>query len=354
MRVVVSGWVGASNLGDELIHRVLLRQLHADGHETISLSVRPEVSRSLHGTECVSIRRAPFEITQSDALVFGGGGLLQDETSAFNVAYHSSRPAIARMTRRPTLAVGLGVGPLRRRGSSRLSWLALGHAEVCVRDRASLLLAREAGLRSTTLGVDLVLALGTRVDSPPTDRTAVSLRPPVRGGVRPTAGRVPFPEPSWLDAAARALDDVAARTGFSTSFVAMDDERDTAVHRAVAARMTSPTEVLAPSLDDVADLIGSAGLVIGQRFHAGVLGVLARRPVVALSYSHKVGALAEDVPDLVAAIGADEAGLRALPDSAVAVLARGPVDTALDAIDDRRRHTIQVIRDLAAVDSRSA
>ncbi len=354
MRVVVSGWVGASNLGDELIHRMLLHQLHADGHETVSLSVRPEVSRALHGAECVSVSRAPFELTRADALVFGGGGLLQDETSAFNVAYHASRPALARLTGRPTLAVGLGVGPLRRRGSSNLSRLALGHAEVCVRDRASLHLAHQAGLHSATLGVDLVLALGARPESVPQDRTAVSLRPPVRGGVRPTAGRVPFPEPSWLAAAARALDDVAARTGFSTSFVAMDDERDTAVHHAVASHMTSPTEVLAPPLDDVADLIGSAGLIIGQRFHAGVLGVLARRPVVALSYSHKVGALAEDVPDLVTAISADEEGLHALPDAAVAALARGSADTALDGIDDRRRHTIQAIRDLAAVDSRSA
>src|SRR4051794_907208 len=80
MRVAVAAWIGSTNLGDELVFASLRSALTRRGAEVVALSVAPAATEGEHGVRAT--RRAPgtVELLRGvDALVLGGGGLLQDE-----------------------------------------------------------------------------------------------------------------------------------------------------------------------------------------------------------------------------------------------------------------------------------
>ena len=111
MRVTVAAWIGSANAGDELIHAALRRKLLARGAHVTAVTMHPDPGPSaVRHRDPVALARA---VRASDALVFGGGGLLQDQTSSFNLPYHLSRLALARLPGTRRAVVGVGVGPLR-------------------------------------------------------------------------------------------------------------------------------------------------------------------------------------------------------------------------------------------------
>ena len=82
-RAVIGAWVGSSNLGDELIFSILLRLLKERGMKTVVPSVNPAKTKSSFDTDSfnhLNFIELKKQMINSDALIFGGGGLLQDET----------------------------------------------------------------------------------------------------------------------------------------------------------------------------------------------------------------------------------------------------------------------------------
>jgi polysaccharide pyruvyl transferase CsaB len=310
VRVLVSGWSGSTNLGDELVLAGLLRLL--PGQQVAVLSVDPEATRARFGVPAVApreIARLTAAVRDADLLVFGGGGLLQDETSPFNLPYHLARPALAGALGTPVIGVGLGAGPLTRPGSRRLVAGLSRAVAVSVRDEPSRRLLAECGVEAR-LGADLALALDP-IEAAPEDVITVSLRPWGGGGgwLPVGARRRHGLDEELLAALATGLDELAASTGLPVRFVALQADRDDAVHAQVAARMRAPTERRCPGVHDVVAEVAAGRLVVAMRFHAGIAAVLGGRPAVLLGYSPKVNALADELGS----------GARRLPVEAAAV-----------------------------------
>ena len=91
MRAVISGYYGYGNTGDEAIALAITRELKRLGIKPVLLSITPEESARLYGCEAVA-RLKPLDLTRAVAgsgmLISGGGGLLQDRTSARNLTYY--------------------------------------------------------------------------------------------------------------------------------------------------------------------------------------------------------------------------------------------------------------------------
>ena len=82
-RAVIGAWVGSSNLGDELIFSILLRLLKEKGVKVSVPSVDPvRTSESFDVDSFSHINFSEFkkQLAYIDALVFGGGVLLKNET----------------------------------------------------------------------------------------------------------------------------------------------------------------------------------------------------------------------------------------------------------------------------------
>lgn len=340
--VVVAGWVGSNNLGDELIHRVLLRELRSLGASPKSVSRDPRRTSAQFGVPAFRAPKLLSELNGARGLVFGGGTLIQQDSSLLNIGVHLQRLRAARWRRIPSVAVGLGVGMIRTPLARRAVRRELGAAtRVVVRDDDSKQALEAVGFRSSEVGCDLVFAEPT-VGIEPTDSIAVGLRPPLGGGILPTAVRRLQHADAWLTAMADALDATASATGLAIRFIAMDRVRDHAVHKAVASRMQSSVETACPDLDGVLAEFAEARATIGMRYHAAVAALVGGRPAVGLAYSQKVSSLEAETDGAVIASGLTVSDLASLPQTVEAALDR--TDRAAPALE-RQRARLPVVRE---------
>ncbi|MFA9446158.1 polysaccharide pyruvyl transferase family protein [Egicoccus sp. AB-alg6-2] len=339
MRVLVAGWVGSTNLGDELVFSGLRTLLAPYGVQVSAISVDPPATRAAHGVGAVGhldAARLLRAVGEADAVVFGGGGLVQDDSSALNLPYHLARVALARMRGTPWAAVGLGVGGLATRAARGLVHAALQDSVgIAVRDEDSRRLLEEVGVPGAVVAADLAFALAG--SAPPSseevaengdgeaqrdgDRLVVCLRPWSSGHARlPAASQADTTPDTHLDALATALDTAAQRTGLPVEFVALQADRDDAVHERVAARMTTPTTRSTPTLAELLPTVARARAVVAMRYHGGVAATLAGRPSVLIGYAPKVDALAHELGAGGKVLGWDPADLADVPEALTAVL----------------------------------
>ena len=325
MRVVVASWLGSTNLGDELIFSALHRKLTARGATVVGISLDPAATRSTHGVNAVGHRdvaRLWSMLGSGDRMVFGGGGLLQDETSRFNLPYHLPRLAGARARRMPAAVIGIGAGPLETTLGQNLVRAALqGVTGVATRDAESAAVLSSLGLPQPTLAADLALSLPLP-DAEPADRTVVCLRPWAGRGAPPV-------ELHWqrglhndwfADAMAAALDQTARASGLATHFLAFQRDRDHRLHQLVADRMQTPVTVSCPEAHEVVAQVSRSRVVIAMRYHAGIAAVLGSRPCVLVSYSSKVPSLAADIGPGAASVAWDAESIASIPAAVMDVL----------------------------------
>ena len=302
LRLVLSGYYGHGNVGDEAILAGIvtaIRSLAPDAHLTV-ISASPADTMEQHPVEAIShrgligIARA---IRASDGLVSGGGSLLHDRTSQRPVPYYGGTILLARLLGRPAMVYAQGLGPLRRRHQRWLAALALRAADyLSLRDDRSVVLLRELGVHRPAVVVsDPVLGLPTPVSvaSPGRPRLVVSLR------------TWPGPE-GWVTHVVGALRQLSAR--FEIDLMPMHLPEDVAVAERVAAELGGAARVVVPRGYRAAiDVVAGADLVIGMRLHALIFAALAGRPFVAIAYDPKVTAFAEQLGQPLGADVTDEA-----------------------------------------------
>jgi polysaccharide pyruvyl transferase CsaB len=316
VRVLVGAWIGSTNLGDELLLAALRRKLAARGAAVAAISLNPAATRSAQAVGAVPHRRPAriwSALGSADAFLFGGGGLLQDETSRFNLPFHLSRVWAAHARGLPVAGVGLGAGPLTTPSGCAMVGRSFSGCPLSVRDADSAALLRGLGLDGVRLAADLALSLPLP-DVQPADELVVALRPWQGRGIPPVEHRWAegLGHEWFVRGMAEALDRTAASTGLGVRFVAFQQDRDDVLHRLVAARMRTPAVVSRPTLDTILPEIARARVVVAMRYHGGIAALLGGRPAVLLSYSDKVASLAAEVGPGFAGLAWDEEAVRGL------------------------------------------
>ena len=343
MRVLVCGWIGSTNLGDELVFAGV-RALLPPRTRVLAVSTDPRATEREHGVRAVDHRRLDLvaaAASRADLVILGGGGLIQDETSPFNLPYHLSRVWAAGRAGTPWIGLALGVGPLTTPLGRRLAVALRSAAAVTVRDEPSRQLLEELGVPSR-LAADAAFHLpdGEPAGAPPDPdpepeldpAVVVSLRPWSRGrGLLPVGWRG-ISEPPWfVPTVAASLDRASRDSGLPVRFVALQTDRDHELHQRVAAMMTAPTQLVRPDRERVLGALAGGRVVVAMRYHAGIGATLAARPSVLIGYSPKVDALAATLGTGTRALPFEEAALAGL-DEAVREQLASPVAT--DAVAD--------------------
>lgn len=172
MKIVVSGYYGFGNAGDEALLHALLTEMRRLRPKTrfVVLSGDPAATEATYDVE--AIRRTDVaaivrSFRGARLFISGGGSLLQDATGFGTVPYYTGLMRIARLLGVPVFVYAQGLGPIRRQPLRRLAGRALrAAAAVTVRDAAS---AREAlvlGADGSKVHVtaDPVFAIGAAAD----------------------------------------------------------------------------------------------------------------------------------------------------------------------------------------------
>lgn len=304
-RILVCGWIGSTNRGDDLIAAAVADLIRQEGGDPTVVTIDDTTDR-LHGAPAV-VHRRPLDTIglfsaarAHDGLVFGGGGLIQDETGPLNLPFHLSRLLVGRLNRLPWIGLALGVGDVRRRtGRALVRAIMRQSTALTVRDRGSRQRLHRLTGTEPVLGIDPVVTIEP---TPPAAEPvlAVALRPPNRPDQRRTADTAL--DPSLIDAWAAAIDALAEAHELDVRFVAWDPHHDTPVHEAVAARLRRPSTLEEPEADRIIGRMGASTLVLTMRYHGAVAAALTGRPAVVLDYSPKMGDLVAETSHRLALV----------------------------------------------------
>lgn len=177
-KVVLSGYYGADNFGDEAILETLIQRLKKLNAEITVLSSNPDKTAKIHNVNSIkkfSIGQIIKTISKSDILISGGGSLLQDATSLKSLLYYLFVIFIAQFYKKDVIIFAQGIGPISSKFGEFVTKLLLKKCKwVSVRDDKSLFLLRGWGIK-TELVCDPLYDLELE-GSNPENRVGIQLR----------------------------------------------------------------------------------------------------------------------------------------------------------------------------------
>lgn len=361
-RVLMSGYYGFSNAGDDAILQSIRDSLQTSG-ENVDISVLsndPAQTGGRYGLRAIPRFNLPAlwrAVGKCDVLLSGGGSLLQDHTSTRSLLYYLSVMALARLRGKKVVLYANGIGPVNRPANRRRVRRAVERADlVTLRDRNSRQELESMGVARADLHVtaDPVFSMNWADDG----RLDEILRAAGLPDGQPFAVISVRAWPDMADFPARlagVCDHLYRAHGLTCLFVLMQPHLDRDVSRRVISQMTSPALLLEQSLTpaEIMGVIARSRLCLAMRLHTLIFAARAGVPLAGLVYDPKVSSyLAElDMPCAgdVTAFDADGAiaqldALMSDYDARKEALARRS-EQLTRAADENRRLLLELLND---------
>ncbi|MFC2061961.1 polysaccharide pyruvyl transferase CsaB [Elusimicrobiota bacterium] len=142
-KVILSGYYGYNNAGDELILDSILNGFKKYFPDTeVNVLMRGGKSRENSGNVRFLHRYDPVSILvnliNSDALILGGGGLIQDHSGILTVYYYYMLMALAKILFKKLIVFNQGIGPIKSRFNLFIARILFKKADfIAVRDEYS-------------------------------------------------------------------------------------------------------------------------------------------------------------------------------------------------------------------------
>lgn len=300
-QVLICGYYGYGNAGDEALLLALLRELEQlpSPVQPVVLSRRPAETAATYGVlayprfNSLALRRC---LQEAQAFIWGGGGLLQDRTSWRSPLYYLGVMGLAQRWGLKTLAWAQGIGPLQRGWIRALARRSLaGCTAISVRDGVASQWLQEWGIPHQ-VAPDPVWSLPSKTlpewETWPQPRIAVVLRPhPQLTG-------------ACLEALSQGLQRLQASTGAYLLFVPFqlappgspDLGPDYHLAQQLQQRLPHHSQVL--EIRDPCLLKGvfrGVRLAITMRYHGLVMAAAEGCACFGLSYDPKVKTLLQEL-----------------------------------------------------------
>ena len=306
--VLLSGYYGFDNIGDEAVLGGLLAGLRAElpDVEPVVLSANPAATERLHGARAIGrmkLSAIQDELSRASLLISGGGSLLQDVTSARSPYYYLGILWMAQKAGVPTAVVAQGLGPLRRLPARLLARTLLNRTRaITVRDPESAEFL--AQLPVTVPPIEVTADPSFLLEPDASERLAtwwaarIPVQRPVLGVAlrRWQAGR----SPERYQAISEALAALAQQTGALLLFLPMQFDQDARVAEEMAGWTPAESRVLDFALTprEMLDAVGRCDAILAMRLHALIFAVQRDVPAFGLAYDPKVTdfALSADLP----------------------------------------------------------
>lgn len=291
MRVLISGYYGFHNIGDEAILKsiiIALRQEKPDIKITV-LSNDVEHTKMTYNVDAINrwnIGKIYLELLKSDGLISGGGSLLQDVTSSRPIIYYTSIMKLAKLARKPVFIYAQGVGPISEDKNKKAVKRILNKVNhITLRDKESLDLVKSIGVtKDIEIVPDPVMGFSIEeFESNICDKYngLKYITVSVRDWEKATT--------NFLEKIAKSCDEIIA-SGTSVVFVPMHGEHDYKTSKKVVDMMTEKADIFdySASIEEKILCIKNSELMIGMRLHALIFAATVNTPMIGISYDPKI------------------------------------------------------------------
>ena len=363
--VLLSGYYGFGNLGDELILKNIATLFREMGFTSIyAVSGDIEYSKAKH-PDIEFIDRDNYStivntVKKVDLVVLGGGGLFQDynrlttpgffEYPQMGVHSYINVPLIAHIYGKPVAYLFQGLGPLFSEDSRNFTRYAYSLSNyISVRNRESVSLLEELGIQDVILSSDPCF-----------------LFPVERGETKKERPRVAISLRQWVD---KGLEEriIRAISGFLNTlsleydpyFISFQDHdegnTDSSIYGRIEAdlkegRALNLIRSKDHSLEEIERLVSGFDFVIGMRLHSIILAIKYGIPFLAIPYWNKVESLLnetglEDLLIPLNEISSERIGQRFLSIISESIDLKKKIEKGRSVVEERLKLDIDHFRD---------
>lgn len=292
-KILISGYYGFDNFGDEAILGVLIN--HLRGNDIIVLSSNPEKTGRTHNVNSLNsfnpkliVERLP----KFDMLISGGGSLLQNVTSNKSLFYYCGLINIMASLKKDVVIFAQGIGPVKGFWGKLIVKSALKKCKyISVRDVKSQELLKSWGIESN-LVCDPIFDLNLPTPKR-TRKVGIQLR-------------------KFASLTDELFDEIIKQVALKFSdreieLICFQDSEDEGISKVFLNKLKKKNPTINANIiknltnKEVIEKVSEYDYLIGMRFHACLLGLKYGIKTLAISYDPKVETLAKNanIPYLV-------------------------------------------------------
>ena len=296
-KIVMSGYYGFSNSGDEAILSTIIKSIHENYRRAgiTVLSNAPEVTQKMY--KCKAVER--FKLTKviktiknCDVLVSGGGSLFQDRTSTRSLLYYVFIVWLAERLGKKVMIYANGIGPVTKNYNRKLVAKVVERADVVtLRDNSSLEELHTMGVFRDDIHVtaDPVFmiepASEERVNEIYAENEIPTDKPIVMVSIRDWDSVTGFTKKI-----ASFCDYIHDKYDCNIVLLAMQVPSDTIISRKVRDMMENESYIIEAKYEaqELVGIIGKAKFIMAMRLHAIIMAAKMNVPLIGIVYDPKV------------------------------------------------------------------
>jgi len=341
-RIVISGWYGYKNTGDEVILASMIKTIRDEFKdvEIIVLSSDPAYTSKVHDVVAVplmyfdilslcslALRKRLFEtvnaIRTSDVFILGGGGFLSDWQSWTVILQWLGQVMLAKMFGKKVMLYAIGAGPIITKIGRFLTRIILNRCAdiITVRDEKSKEWLESAGVKKRIyVTADPAILL----EPVKPDRISKILKEERIDSSKPLVGIAISPifhiQKYWPNQQKKFLkfknvwpkvvDFIISKLDANVIFIPMQipTDRDFASELIKNVENKDRVKIITGEYtpQEMMGIIGRMDMIIGMRLHSLILATRMNVPVLGIMYHHKVECFLEQIGQKKWAVGIGE------------------------------------------------
>lgn len=296
-KVIVSGYYGFGNTGDEAILESVILELAKASIEVSVLSASPEETQSKYKVKAYN-RAKPAEIikaiSECDALISGGGSLFQDVTSSASIYYYLGIVTAALGLGKKVFVYSQGIGPINKNFNRFLFKKIINRARtISVRDGISYDELGRLGVNNPPINVtsdpvfllnpaplergrDILLAAGLNLEEK---------KPMIGIALRPWRNRENA-STKFAEMVDNIIKEFSARVIFFPFYHPEDQDFTFDIVNKMKNKPYIIDKQYLPS--EIMSAMGLVDINIGVRLHALIFSACMGVPMVGISYDPKI------------------------------------------------------------------
>ena len=300
----VSGYYGFRNNGDDALLLALTDDIKKENKDArmVVFSNRPKETARIYRIDAVH-RLNVFKLSnifkRTKALIFGGGSLLQDETSSKSLWYYLSVIKLAKRCGTKVMQFANGFGPVNRKRNKSITASVINNCVdvITTRDKASLARMKEIGItKEIELTADpamlldgvsdeKVLKLLSKMNIPQEKYITIAVREWKKNSV------------NFNLEVAKALKKFSEENNMNVLFIPMQNPHDLKISHDIKEIVGKRAYVLdgAMSIRETIGVIRNSQLNVAMRLHSIIYSVAQGVRTVALRYDPKIDGFMEYV-----------------------------------------------------------
>lgn len=296
--VLMSGYYGFDNLGDEAILQSICRNIKAADEDigiTI-LSQNPEKTEKLYGYRAVhrfSVFKIIAEMRHCNALISGGGSLLQDKTSTRSLLYYLFIIRLGKLMGKKIMLYANGIGPVDKPRNRRRVRTAVSRTDVItLRDvnSAEELRRMEVERDDMRVTADPVFTMNSapkerglellRINSVPEDKPFVTVSVRNWKGIEQTG---------FCGKIAELCDYIHTNHSRYIVFIAMHSD-DMNLGRKIRGMMENESYIIDTTCtpEELMSVMSQADFALSMRLHALIFSARVAVPTIGMVYDPKM------------------------------------------------------------------